>query len=238
MIATDDVRRAITQAIGPALQARGFRSFRAGRSLRDGPGHVDVVEVQFCRSGFMPSNCPSLAIGRWLDFVPEDPVAGPLPRDGTGRPRMDEAICQIRKSVYRHRTRWWRKRQGLWMIGDDQSGLQGCVADLVAAVDREVLPWFDRLDDPAALFELVATGRSDIEGRLADPVMRGTWGFDGAFKRQVVAGFLAARCGRPEIAARLLGEVLREGGWRLPDGELRPLQPALLAQVRAEMPAI
>ena len=233
-IPTNDVRKAITQAIGPLLQAHGFRSFRAGRCIRQRPGWIDVVEVGFSESAFAPRNWPSLAIGRWLDFLPDDPVAGPVPlRDG--RPQIDEPRCHLRKRVHRFRTRWYRRRTGHWQIDGDPVKLRDCVSDMVAAVEREIIPWFDRLEEPATLFELFASGQGDIEGRSADSVMRGSWGFTGAFDRQVNAGYLAARCGRPEVAAQLLSRVLREGGVRLKNGEMFALSPPTLEHIRATL---
>lgn len=226
-----EVRRAITNTIGPMLRGQGFESFVGGRSLRYSEQWTDVVEVQFIRATGLPGNSPSIHIGRYFNFVPEDALSGPTPqKDGRESPTIER--CHLRKTVFKVTRQKETASPNVWFIGSRADYLDACVAELKVATEQEVIPWFRKLDEWDVLLDLFLSGQPDIEGKLADHVMRGTWNFGNYFSRHVVAGFIALEAGRWAIAASLLNTVLRDGGVVGKDSRVFPLPSATVDRVR------
>lgn len=231
LISRMDVRRAITQAIGPMLRDQGFESFVGGRSLRYCEQWTDVVEVQFIKATGIPGNSPSLHIGRYLNFVPEDALSGPAPyKDGRESPTVER--CHLRKTVFKVTQQRETASPNVWFIGGRTDYLDACLAELMVATEQEILPWFIKLNGWDVLLDLFVSGQPDIEGKLADRVMRGTWNFDNYFSRHVVAGFVALKAGHWAIATSLLNTVLCDGGVVGKDGRVFPLPSATVDRIR------
>lgn len=225
------VRRAITDAIDPILRVQGFERFIAGRSLRVCEKWTDVIEIQFIKAAGMPANSPSMHMGRYLHFVPEDAISGPMPQKD-GRPCPTVERCHLRKTLFKSTRQRETASPNIWFIDGRAHYLDACVTELRAAMEQEVIPWFGKLDQWETLLDLFVSGQPDIEGQLADRVMRGTWNFGNYFSRHVAAGFVALESGHRETAAGLLGTVLRDGGVVGNDGRVFPLPPATMALIR------
>lgn len=225
------VRRAITDAIDPILQAQGFERFVDGRSLRVREKWTDLVEVRFTEALGLPANSPSMHIGRHLNFVPEDAISGPMPQKD-GRPFLTEARCHLRKTLFKAIRQRETSSPDVWFIGGSADNLAACVAEVMVAMEQEVIPWFGKLDKLETLLDIFISGQPDIEGKLADRVMRGTWNFANYFSRHVAAGFVALELGHRETAAGLLGTVLCDGGVVGKDGRVFALPPTTMTLIR------
>ena len=228
------VRRAIVEAIEPVLRSQGFGAFIKGRSFRYGEQSIDIVEIQFIRAAGMPGNSPSLHVGRYLRFVPEDAISGPVPKSN-GRESPSVELCHLRKTVFKVTKQKETPSPNVWFIGGCAAYLRECVAELKVVTEKEVIPWFRSLDESAFLLDLLLCGKADIEGGLADPVMRGTWNIENYFSRYVVAGFVALNSGRWAIARDLLSVVLHDGGVVGKNGKVFPLPPTTVGRIREAM---
>lgn len=226
-----EVRRAIVDAMEPLLRVQGFDRFVGGRSLRFREKWSDVIEVQFIKTVGMPANSPSVHVGRYFHFVPEDAISGPTP-EKDGRPCPTVERCHIRKTVFKAARQKGIASPNVWFIGGRAAHLDACVLELRVATQQEILPWFDKLDQWDFLLDLLVSGRPDIEGNLMDRVMRGTWNFGSYFSRHVVAGFVALEAGRWSTAASLLRTVLRDGGVVGKGGRVFPLPVASVDRIR------
>lgn len=231
LIGRTAVQKALADALGPPLQAAGFGRFAAGRALRRAEHWTDVVQIRFIKPAHLPGNSPSIHLGRHLDFVPEDAISGPVPvKDGRPDPKEDQ--CHLRKTLYKRTRQKETPSANIWYIGGDAGQLAACAAEWTAAVEDEILPWFAQFDRWDALLELLLEREPDIEHQSKDLVFSGTWNFGNPFSRDVVAGLVALRAGRSDVAVQRLEKVLRDGGIVGKDGRVFPLPPTTIASVR------
>lgn len=225
------VQKALCDALSEPLRAAGFGRFSKGRALRCMEDWTDVVQIRFIKPAHLPGNSPSLHIGRHLDFVPEDAITGPVPiKDGRPDPQVE--VCHLRKTLYKRARQRQTPSVNVWYIGDDPSELAACAAEWSAAVGDEILPWFVQFDHWNDLLETLLHREPDIEHISKDPVFSGTWNFGNYFSRNVVAGLVALRAGRSDVAVQRLEMVLRDGGVVGKDGRVFPLPLATVACIR------
>lgn len=228
LIGRPSVQKTLIDALDSPLTAAGFGGFRAGRALRRAEYWTDVVQIRFVRPAHLPGNSPSLHLGRFLNFVPEGAISGPVAtRDGRPDPQEDQ--CHLRKTLYKRTRQKESPSANVWYIGGDASQLAACATEWVTAIEDEILPWFALFDCWDALLDLLLEREPDIEHRSTDRVFCGTWGFGGPFSRNVVAGLVALKAGRPEIAVPRLEKVLTDGGIVGRDGRVFPLPKATVA---------
>jgi hypothetical protein len=231
LIGRSAVQKTLSDTLGKPLQAAGFGHFSAGRALRRAEHWTDVVQIRFIRPAHLPGNSPSLHLGRYLNFVPQNEISGPVPMKN-GRPDPSEAFCHLRKSLYKRTRQRQTPSVNVWYIGSDPAELAACAAEWVAAVDDEILPWFAQFDRWDDLLELLLHREPDIEHISSDRVFSGTWNFGNYFSRHVVAGLVALRAGRNDVAIGHLEKVLHDGGVVGKDGRVFPLPPDTIACIR------
>lgn len=224
------VQKTLSDALSKPLQVAGFGRFSSGRTLRRAQYWTDVAQIRFIKPAHLPGNSPSLHLGRHLDFVPEDAISGPVPmKDGLPDPPVE--MCHLRKSLYKRTRQRQTPSVNVWYIGGDPAELAACAAEWTAAVDDEILPWFAQFDRWDDLLEILLYRQPDIKHTSSDRVFSGTWNFGNYFSRHVVAGLVALRAGRNDVAVQRLETVLRDGGVVGKDGRVFPLPPATVACV-------
>lgn len=231
LISRVKVRNALVGAIEPILCLQHFERFVGGRSLRVSEKWTDIVEIQFIKAVGLPANSPSMHIGRYLHFVPEDAISGPVP-EKNGRAYLTVERCHLRKTIFKSVRQRETKSPNVWFVGDRADYLNECASQLRLATQEEVIPWFSKFDQLEMLLELFMSGQPDIEGLLTDRLMRGTWNFGNYFSRHVVGGFVALESGHYAVAASLLGRVLCDGGVVGKGGKISPLPTATVESIR------
>jgi hypothetical protein len=227
-----DVRKRVLQVLEAPLQARGFARFKGATAWRHSERWVDVVEVQFIKTHGSSAHSPSLHVGRFFNFVPEDAISGPVPQS-QGRNWPTPELCHFRKTVYKPGVPAGAPLGNIWNIGPAGEGLAECLQDIAAVAEGSILPWFDWLDDLNQVLRLLLSGESDIEGRSAEPLMRGTWNYSSSFGRHVLTGLVACQLGQWPLALERLEPVLALGGIPVKNNQVLPLPAASLAQIRA-----
>jgi hypothetical protein len=225
------VQKTLCDALAKPLQAAGFGRFSGGRVLRRAEHWIDVVQIRFIRPAHLPGNSPSLHLGRYLNFVPEDAISGPVTvRAGLLDPSVE--MCHLRKSLYKRERQRQTPSANVWYIGNDSAELLACAAEWTTAVDDEILLWFEQFDSWDRLLEILLNIEPDIEHTSSDRVFRGTWNFGNYFSCHVVAGLVALQAGRSDVAIQRLEKVLHDGGIVGKDGRVFTLPVATVARIR------
>lgn len=221
-VSASAVRRRLIEVLGPTLAKNGFGRFSRGQAWRYNEKWVDVLEINFFRSPGVTGHSPSLNIGRYFLFVPEDAISGPVKIDnGQAKPTPD--ICHFRRTIFKTLRQRETKINNIWFIGPRGEYLDDCIADVRASTETQIIPWFRWLDDMPAVFELLRFGQGDIEGKDPDPVRRGTWNFTNFFSRHVVAGLVAAELYQWRLVVELLAPVMEARGVIAKNGQIFPL---------------
>jgi Domain of unknown function (DUF4304) len=229
-IPTVDVRSTLVEVLEPVLRSHGFEKFKKGRALRYREKWIDVIEIQFLRSYTIPTNSPSVHLGRYLSFVPEDAISGPVAIKN-GKPVPETPLCHFRRTVYRTSVQKGNRELNMWAIGGDDNNLAACAVDVLHATHAVILPWFEMLGDMSQMFSLIQSGEADVEGKDKNPVRRGTWNFVNYFSRQVVTGLIAFELGDWKLAMSLLEKVLAAGGVVGKNGKVFPLPDASIKKI-------
>ncbi|MBJ7313194.1 hypothetical protein ACFOLJ_24770 [Rugamonas sp. CCM 8940] len=226
-----DVRKPVLQVLEAPLLAHGFARFKGAAAWRHGERWVDVVEVQFIKTHGASPHSPSLHVGRYFNFVPEDAIGGPVPQ-AQGRNLPPPELCHFRKTVYRPGVPAGTPLGNIWQIGAAGEGMADCLQDIASVAEGSILPWFDWLDDLDQVLRLLLSGASDIEGRSDDPLMRGTWNHSSSFGRHVLTGLVACQLGQWSLALERLEPVRALGGIPLKNNQVLPLPAASLGRIR------
>ncbi|MDO9192406.1 MAG: DUF4304 domain-containing protein [Undibacterium sp.] len=210
-ISTKLVRKRLVDSMTPILKAAGFEAFVHGRAYRYHEKWVDVVEIQFIRTYTTTSHSPSLHIGRYFTFVPEDAISGPVKKKHN-RIVPSESECHFRKMVYKTLKQRETKIPNIWFIGTDGKYLEECINEVTHITETQIIPWFNWLDDLDVVMQLLRFGEADMEGKDKNPIKRGTWNFTNYFSGHVIAGLLACELKQWDLAIELLTPVLESGG--------------------------
>lgn len=225
------VRKRLVETIGPILEANGFARFDRNRAWRHSERWVDVVEIHFFKTWTTTRHSPSLAIGRYFTFIPQNAMADPIKKE-KGRVWPTEPLCHFRKVIYKSVKQRQTKEPNIWFIGAHGEYLDDCVEDARHLTETQVIPWFKWLDDLNVVLQLLRSGNADMGGRDPDPVKRGTWNFTDYFSRHVVAGLIALELKQWKLAAECLAPVLEHGGVVGRKGQVFPLPQDTLEQIR------
>lgn len=233
-ISTKVVRKSLVDSMTPILNAAGFEPFVHGRAYRYHDKWVDVVEIQFIKTYTTTSHSPSLHIGRYFTFVPEDAISGPVKKK-QNRIVPSEAECHFRKMIYKGLKQRETKIPNIWFVGADGRYLDECINDVTHITNTQIIPWFNWLDDLNVVMQLLRFGEADMEGKDHTPMKRGTWNFTNYFSRHVIAGLLASELKQWELAIELLDPILESKGVTAKRGLLiNKLPEEVMAQIQIE----
>jgi hypothetical protein len=231
------VRKRVVEAIGPILERGGFAHFDGNKAWRHCDKWVDVVEVNFIRAQYRKAwtttpQSPSLAAGRYLTFVPEDALTGPV-KINDGRAWPSEPMCHFRKIIYKSFKQRETKEPNIWFVGIHGEYLDECLSDMRHLTETQIIPWFNRLDDLDVVLQLLLSGSADMEGKDPDPVWRGSWNFTNFFSRHVVAGLVAFELEQWGLTAERLAPVIERGGVVGRKGQIFPLPRQSMEPIEA-----
>jgi len=222
-----EVRTALVDALQPMLMAQGFSPFKGTVAWRRTAQWIDVVGIGFIDTVTYRRDSPILEVGRYFTFVPPDALSGSV-KEVEGQLYPSGPECHLRKAMFRFK----RPKDTTWVICDEQD-LQACCAEAQQLLQERAFPWFRWLDNLEVVLQLLRDGKPDIEGKLRDPIQRGTWNYGGFFSRQVVTGLVACQLQQWALCRELLSPVLQRGGVMGHNQAVFPLPPESLAAIRS-----
>lgn len=231
-ISAAEVRKLLVAEIGPVLESIGFGRFDRNRAWKHCEKWVDVVEIQFIRTYTTTANSPSVHVGRYFYFVPDDNLTGPVKiKNGVCWPTVE--YCHFRKTIYKSIKQSQTKEPNIWFIGQYGEYLDECIQDALYLTKTQIIPWFNWLDDLRVVLNLLLTGDADMEGKAKDPVKRGSWNYTNYFSRHVVAGLVAVELKQWTLATECLAPVLEHGGVVGRNGQIFPLPQQSIERIQA-----
>jgi len=225
-----EVVRGLVEVMHPILHAERFGRFVNGTAWRHSESWVDVVQIQFIRTEHTSPHSPSLHLGRYFNFVPQRDAHNPV-KFSLDKYFPQPEQCHIRKTVYKP-ARDRKNPSSIWGIGPNGEGLEQCLAQAQAVTQSDIVPWCQWLDDPVEALELVLRGVSDAEGRSTDSLLCGTWNHETHFGQHVLAGMLAFRLKRWQVAAQQLMPVIAYGGTLGRNQRMVPLPAPTMADLK------
>ncbi len=231
-ISAAEVRKRLVAEIEPVLESTGFSRFDRNRAWRHSQNWVDVVEIQFIRTYTTTTHSPSIHIGRYFSFVPDDNLTGPVKiKNGIYWPAVE--YCHFRKTIYKSMKQYQTKEPNIWFVGQHGEYLDECIQDVAHLTNTQVVPWFYWLDDLNVVLQLLLAGDADMEGKAKDPVKRGSWNYTNYFSRHVVAGFVAVELKQWQLARNCLAPVLEHNGVVGRNGRIFPLPQQSIEKIQA-----
>jgi hypothetical protein len=199
------VNREIRRSIWPLLKEHGFSQTSARTAWRHGAEKIDVVNFQ----SFNSYNAEVLGIttfsfavnlGAYLRYVPPQ---WPPKKIKEGVPYPAEYECQFRGHVLPTLSQPRNKHEHIWFVNKDGRNLPWCINDVAQKVS-DVLSWFQRLEDKAAVLRI-------LQERLED--MNVLWGFGNnpSPHRSYLLGYVALHLGDAVLAERELQKAVDSG---------------------------
>ena len=167
------VNKAINRLVWPQLKVLGFTRHRARTAWCFGSS-IYVVNFQSFNSylaGGIDCTTYSFAVNLGLHFE-FMPWGGGTEYLGPEKP-PHEAQCIFRRSLRRSVVQPGNLRPDIWAVDPDGFNVDLCVADAMAVIEHEGLPWFAALSDTADALRRVQAGEESYD--KFGPV--GTWGF-------------------------------------------------------------
>jgi len=181
-----DVSRAIRQVIRPALVEHGFDDFTSRKAWRHWDEGVDVIEITSFNAYVADGvGCTTfsfgIALGVYLSYL----LHPALPPRRADRPntvdcdarrwlekrlsqpyfRPYETVRQMQGRAPREPT----ERPDVWYVQADGSNLDTCIADALAVIKDEGLPWIDRMHNPDEFLLELDQGASFFYGAPGSP---------------------------------------------------------------------